>query len=359
MNKWNTQMSAWELESLEVLLKEWYSIPKAALALWRNKTTIYRLFQNNCILYNQTKYKYIWWMIWKTWKLPEDNLEKIWKKKIYFNSKSVYNKRTKRKSIASKRYCRIESWSKLEKYILDNIKQYLSPEQISWRWRLECSEALSKDTIYSYIYNTHPELIKKFFRRKGKKYQHKRKEKYLIQQRRSIHKRPKSIEKRSTLGHWESDTVVGKRKTLTKKVILTHVERKSGFLIARVLQSSHSQNVVKATLEDFLWLPKYKRKSMTFDNGREFAHHYDIERESNITIYFADAYKSRQRWTNENTNWLLRQFLPKWSDFELLEEKELQKYVTLINNRPRERLGFLTPYEVFNNKTKVAFDFRF
>jgi len=91
---------------------------------------------------------------------------------------------------------------------------------------------------------------------------------------------------------------------------------------------------------------------MTFDNGREFAYHYNIERESKMTAYFAHPYCSRERWTNENTNWLLRQFLPKWSDFELLTEKELQKYVALINNRPRERLWFMTPNEVFNNKTK-------
>lgn len=352
MNKWNTQMKEWELEALEVLLKEWYTIPKAATALWRNKTTIYRLFQNNWILYNQTKYKYIWWMIWKTAKKVEDNLEKVWKKKIYFNWKTVHNKRVKRKSIASKRYCRVKIWSKLEKYILDNIKEYYSPKQISWRWKLECSEALSKDTIYSYIYYNHPELIKKFFRRKWKKYQNKRKEKHQIDNRRMIDKRPKIIENRTTLWHWESDTVVWKRKTNTKKVILTHVERKSWFLIARVLPNSQAQSVVDATLQEFLKLPKYKRKTMTFDNGKEFAYHYDIERIANITTYFAHPYASRERWTNENTNWLLRQFLPKWSDFELLTEIELQKYVTLINNRPRERLWFLTPSEVFYNKSK-------
>ena len=352
MNKWSTHMSEWELETLYVLLKEGYSIPKAAIAIWRDKTTIYRLFQKHDVKYNQNKWKYIGWMIWKTGKKVEDNLVRVWKKKIQFNPNTIHNKRIERKSIASKRYRRIEPWWKLEWYILEKIKEYYSPKQISWRWRIRSNEPLSKDTIYSYIYNTHPELIKKFFRRKGKKYQHKRKQKYSIDQRRSIHKRPKSIEKRTTLGHWESDTVVWKRKTLTKKVILTHVERKSCFLIARVLSSSHAKNVVETTIEDFANLPKYKRKSMTFDNWREFAYHYDIEREINITIYFADPYKSYQRWSNENTNWLLRQFLPKWSDFEKLTEKELQEYVALINNRPRERLWFMTPNEVFNNKNK-------
>jgi len=324
---------------------------KKWIKVWRNKSTIYRLLSNNWVEYNKPKYRHVWgkwWINWNNW----DYLRLEWKKKIQFIPRSIYLKRKQRKSIASKRYCRINPWWKLEKYILEKIQKYYSPKQISWRWRIKTDERLSKDTIYSYIYNTHRELIKKFFRRKGKKYVHKRRQKYSIQQRRSIHKRPKSIEKRTTLGHWESDTVVWKRKTLTKKVILTHVERKSWFLIARVLNSSHANNVVNATIEDFSLLPKYKRKSMTFDNWREFAFHYDIEREINITIYFADPYKSYQRWTNENTNWLLRQFLPKWSNFEFLEEKELQKYVALINNRPRERLWFMTPNEVFNNKSK-------
>jgi IS30 family transposase len=261
-------------------------------------------------------------------------------------------KRKLRRSKASVKYCRINIWSKVEKYILEKIKQYYSPKQISWRWTLKTDERLSKDTIYSYIYNNYPELISKYFRRKWKKYQNKRKQKYQLDNRRMIDRRPKVIEKRTTLGHWESDTVVWKRKTRTKKCILTNVDRKSWLLIARILPNAQANSVVKATLKDFSNLPKYKRKTMTFDNWREFAYHYDIERELKITTYFAHPYCSWERWTNENTNWLLRQFLPKGSDFELLEEKELQKYVALINNRPRERLNFLTPNEVFNNKTK-------
>lgn len=346
MKKWIKQISEWEIYEIRILLKEWYSIPSVAKKVWRNKSTIYRLLRNNWVKYNQTKYRYTWWKWW------HNTFRKEWKRKIQFIPRTIYLQRKKRKSIASKRYCRIIKWSKLEWYILEKIKKYYSPKQISWRWRIKSNEPLSKDTIYSYIYNTHPELIKKFFRRKGKKYQNKRKKKYQLDQRRMIDKRPKIIEKRTTLGHWESDTVVGKRKTNTKKVILTHVERKSGFLIARVLDNSKAQNVVKATLEDFLKLPKYKRKTMTFDNWREFAHHYDIEREAKITIYFAHPYCSRERGTNENTNWLIRQFLPKWTNFENLTEKELQKYVTLINNRPRERLWFLTPNEVFYKSKK-------
>ena len=319
MKKWIKQINEWEIYEIRILLKEWYSIPQTALKVWRHKSTIYRLLSNNDVKYNEIKYRYTWW---KWWIKPnkEDYLRIKGKRKIQFNPRTIFLKRKVRRSIASVRYCRIGIWSEIEKYILEKIKEYYSPKQISWRWAVENNSPLSKDTIYSYIYNNYPELIAKYFRRKWKRYQNKRKQKYQLDNRRMIDKRPKSIEKRTTLGHWESDTVVWKRKTRTKKCILTNVDRKSWFLIARVLPNAQAKSVVKATLEDFSNLPKYKRKTMTFDNWREFAYHYDIERELKITTYF--------------------------------EEKELQKYVALINNRPRERLNFLTPNEVFNNKTK-------
>lgn len=335
-----------ELEVFRVLLKEGYSIPKCAEILNYHKTTLYRLLQKNTISYKERKYQYIWWKWW------ERVLRDVWKRKIQFHSRSIQLAREQQKSIASKRYCRIKPWGELEKYILDSIQKYYSPKQISWRWRNLTGETISKDTIYSYIYSTYPELIKKFFRRKWKKYQNRRKEKYQIDNRRMIEKRPRSIERRTTLWHWEADTVVGKKKAQNKKVIFTAVDRKSGYLIAKVLYNSRAETLQESVTEHFSFLPKYKRKTMTCDNGREFAHHYDIERNTNMKLYFARPYSPWQRWTNENTNWLLRQFLPKWTDFSNLTEKELQKYVTLLNNRPRERLWFLTPHEVFHNISK-------
>lgn len=335
-----------ELEVLKVLLGEGYSVPKCAKLLGYHKSTLYRLFQANGIVYKGRKYQYIGWKWW--WRVLRD----VGKRKVQLFPHSVFLNRKNKKSIASKRYCRIEPWEELEKYILEHIQKYFSPKQISWRRTLETWEKLSKDTIYSYIYNTHPLLIKKFFRRKGKKYQHSRKEKYQLDNRRMIHRRPKSIEKRTTLWHWESDTVVWKRQSVTKKCIFTSVERKSGFLIARVLPNAQAQSLSDFVISTFHTFPKYKRKTMTCDNWREFAYHYDIERITGIRIYFARPYCSWQRGTNENTNWLLRQFLPKWTDFETLTEKELQWYVTLINNRPRERLNYLTPHEVFHKLSK-------
>lgn len=344
-----------ELEVFRILLKEWYSIPKCADIMWYHKTTLYRLLQTQNIDYKARKHQYIWWrkwnrkdILWEKWKYLRD----VGKKKIQFQTRSIHLAREKKKSIASLRYSRIEKWSDLENYIIKHIKKYYSPKQISWRRSIENKSPLSKDTIYSYIYNNYPELVSKYFRRKWKKYQNKRKQKYQIDNRRMLNKRPKSVEKRTTLWHWESDTVVGKRKSFNKKVIITNVERKSGYLIASLSQNSSAIEVSQEIIKSFFDLPKYKRKSIVFDNGREFAYHYDIERETNMTTYFARPYSPWERGTNENTNSLLRQFLPKWSDFSNLTEKELQTYVTLINNRPRERLWFLTPHEVFHNKSK-------
>jgi len=207
MKKWIKQITEWEIYEIRILLKEWYSIPQTARKVWRNKSTIYRLLKNNWVEYNQTKYRSNWYY-----------LREEWKRKIQFHPRTVFLKRKIRKSVTSRRYCRIEIWSKVEWFILEKIKEYYSPKQISWRRKLENYSPLSKDTIYSYIYNNYPELISKYFRRKGKKYQNKRKQKYQLDQRRMIDKRPKSIEKRTTLGHWEADTVVGKRKTRTKNV---------------------------------------------------------------------------------------------------------------------------------------------
>jgi len=89
---------------------------------------------------------------------------------------------------------------------------------------------------------------------------------------------------------------------------------------------------------------------MTYDNGKEFSKHEDIEKETGMTVYFARAYASWQRGTNENTNGLLRQFIPKGTDFDTVSDDDLAKYVDLINNRPRKRLNWLSPNQVFDRE---------
>ena len=342
---WKTwkQIDQWELSKIEILLSEWYSIPNVAKILWRSKNTLYELLKNNWVSY-WIKRKSIWfyWLKNNRWK---------WKKKIYFDCKIIFNKRILRKSLASKRYSRIEPWWALDWYILERIiSQQWSPEQISGRWRLETTERLSKDTIYRYIYSNYFSLLKKYFRRKWKKYQHWKQNKYQLQDRKMIDSRPDIVNSRERVWDWEWDTVVW-IKWWSRQVILTNVDRKSWYLLAKKLNNWKWEDVLNWTIELFSRIPKNKTRTMTYDNWREFSEHRMIEYYTKLTVYFAHPYHSRERWTNENTNWLLRQYIPKKTDFKTISEEDLQIYVKRINLRPRKRLWYLNPFEVFHSKS--------
>ncbi|MBP9779435.1 IS30 family transposase [Candidatus Gracilibacteria bacterium] len=365
MIKGKTQIHEGELHEIRVLLVEGYSIPKIAEKLGRSKSTLYRLLQNNGIEYKEKKFQYIGGKKGNREKDYVIRMEGIsqtvllrenGKKVVRFLPHHVYLLRARRRSLASRRYCRIEPGGKLENYILEKIKNAWSPKQISGRWRLETFETLSKDTVYRYIYSHHKELIRKYFRRKGKRYCNHRgnrfNEKYQIMNRRMIDERKityPECETRSEIGHWEGDTVVGIRGG-SKEVILTNVERRTGYLLTKKLIRGTGQCVSEATRELFntTQIPTHKKQSITYDNGREFSEHRMIEYETNMTVFFAHPYHSWERGTNENTNGLLRQFIPKKTDFKYTTEEQLQYYTELINHRPRERLGWLTPHEVFH-----------
>jgi IS30 family transposase len=146
--------------------------------------------------------------------------------------------------------------------------------------------------------------------------------------------------------HWESDTVFGKRST---GCIGTHVERKSGFLVAFSLPDLQDNAFTKATVEAFKSVPNKLKKSFTVDNGKEFADHENLALQCGMNVFFCDPYSPWQRGTNENTNGLLRQFFPKGSSFKGISD-DLEFVVNLLNNRPRKRLGFRTPYEILHKR---------
>jgi transposase, IS30 family len=129
--------------------------------------------------------------------------------------------------------------------------------------------------------------------------------------------------------------------------ILTHVYRKSGYLIADKLEQATAAQTQLKTLARFRLLPGDKKHTLTYDNGVQFSLHQGTEQKSGIPIFFAYPYHSWERGTNENTNGLLRQYYPKGSPFNQVTQPDLDQTVKLINNRPRKRLNYLTPYEVF------------
>lgn len=160
----------------------------------------------------------------------------------------------------------------------------------------------------------------------------------------NISLRPQIVEQRSRLGDFEGDTIVGLEKNIH---ILTHVDRKSGYLIARLLKTATAEETRDQTLISFESIPKSKLRTITYDNGVQFSKHQDTEQKLNTEIYFANPYHSWERSTNENTNGLLRYYYPKKTPFKDLTQKQLDKTVEQINDRPKKRLNYLTPKEVF------------
>ena len=239
----------------------------------------------------------------------------------------------------------------LIKYIEDGLEKTWSPEQIAGRLRLDYQDDKSMKigfkTIYRWLYqkNIAKGNVNRL-RRKGKSLNPKEtRDKFNIGK--SIKDRPKEVRKRETIGHWELDTVVSSRGK-SKACLSTFVERKSRFLIAQVMENRKSLTLNFHCFTAFKDIPTNLIKTFTVDRGKEFAGYVDIENTLNIDVYFADAYASWQRGTNENTNGLLRDFYPKKFDFSSINQKELDNIVTIINNRPRKCLGYKTPAEVFD-----------
>jgi len=240
-----------------------------------------------------------------------------------------------------------DAW--LRVYVQEKLRQYWSPEQISCILRDGHGIVLSPVTIYSWVYRSRD--------RGGRDYKylrqsHRRRRKRRTGQdrrgqmpdRRMIDERPKVVNERKRIGDWESDTVEGAKGS---GFIATHVERKSRYTVAVKVDDKSAETVTKATLESMKKLPPEKVKTMTFDNGKEFAGFKELEKGLNMTGYFARPYHSWERGTNENTNGLLRQFFPKGMDFSTIAQSDVDNALELLNNRPRKCLNYRTPTEVF------------
>lgn len=223
-----------------------------------------------------------------------------------------------------------------------------SPEQIAGALRVEHPEDpamhLSHESIYGFVHQDHREggtLYENLRQQRPQRRSRCGKRKSRIPHRRSIHERPPEVQARSQPGHWESDSVLG-----VGGRIITHVERSSGFLLTRLVPDGTSRELNQATVRAFEKLPEALCRSLTCDNGSEFAGHEALSRRSGLQIYFADPHSPWQRGLNENTNGLLRQFFPKGSDFARLSPQRLAWVTWLINNRPRKRLNYQTPAAV-------------
>jgi len=235
------------------------------------------------------------------------------------------------------------------------IKEHLEvskwqPEQISNGLRSRGVDMVSTTTIYRYIHKDKKQggaLYKNLRRQKPYKYTRRM---YgssgagHIKNRTDIDQRPEIVETRNRIGDWEIDTMVGAGH---KSFLLTITERKSGTTIIRKLSSKNAKDLSEACIKA---LKPFEPSlyTITADNGKEFADHQTISSELNLKFYFAKPYHSWQRGTNENTNGLIRQFFPKKTDLSMVSEQEIANVEWLLNTRPRKRLKWKTPLEVYN-----------
>lgn len=268
---------------------------------------------------------------------------------VVYNARLAQDMADEKRRIANQElHWRTIVWTDLEEYVIEKIELYRSPEQISETRNQLHKDNLSRSTIYTYIYQYHPERKKKYLRRKWKKYKHGAVHKVKIPNRVWIEERPKEVNDMSNKWHLEWDTIVGENKS---DCIITIVDRKTSFLRAMVVKLEpweHLSVVVSTMMWNILsWVQKELVQTLTLDNGTEFADHEYITTRTWTKVYFARPYHSRERGLNENTNWLLRQFLPKWTSFRELTQERLDSYVELINNRPRKKLNFKSPTDVF------------
>jgi IS30 family transposase len=261
----------------------------------------------------------------------------------------IAKRQTKERRIrANQRFRKIENNLPLKKKIVVMLQKYWSPEEISGK----LSNKIGKDSIYNFIYDKRPDLVKylrcakgKFRRRRGTRLRIKQRKE--MENKRNIGNRPLIVEARKRLGDWEGDTVVS---TGNKgSVLLTINERKSGYVLISKIKGRKSELVLGETKRRFERIPRDKKKTVTYDNGSEFAEYEMIEKETGMNVFFANPYHSWERGSNENTNGLIRQFFPKKTNFDNVSKKEIKKVERLLNNRPRKRLNYLTPKEVFLN----------
>ena len=246
-------------------------------------------------------------------------------------------------------------------YVVSHLKLRWSPEQISHRIEEDIQETISHEAIYQYIYHQihrqgygylKPDCqdLRIYLRRRKKRRTKKgfRKSQRVFKPKgTSINERPLIINQRQRLGDWEGDTIASKD---NKTGVNSLVERKTGLTFITKLKDKTSQATTEAIASRMSGLPPIARQSLTMDNGSENQDWSGIEKKTGLKCFYANAYHSWERGTNENTNGLIRDFFPKKTDFTLISNEEIQKVEYLLNTRPRKRLNWSTPLEVFSKE---------
>jgi IS30 family transposase len=253
---------------------------------------------------------------------------------------------------------KINTYKRLKIFVYKGLLNKLSPEQIAGRIKQlypnDKMMSISYEAIYQHIYrHRQSRLGKKLiallpYHHSKRRYKRKfTKNRIRIKDQVSIDDRPKHIELRQEIGHWEGDLMIGVGQ---KSAIATVVERKSRYTFIIKIENRKSKTVTAAFAKSLKKLPENIRKSMTYDNGLEMANHKWFTNNTGMNVYFAHPYSSWERGTNENTNGLIRRFFPKGTDFNNITLEQLNEAQNSLNNRPRKVLGYLTPNEIMEQE---------
>lgn len=268
---------------------------------------------------------------------------------------AAHKKYLARRKEVKKKSRKIQNNKPLEKYIRKRLEEKDSPEQICGRINNDLTKknfpSITCPTIYNWIYTEDWNLTKKlriigkkggYRRKKGTRIREKIREEAKVKR---IDERPEEANNRIRDGDWEGDTIIGKNKTTR---LLSNVDRRSGYGLLDKLSNVQFEIVHKRLEENFKKIPRRKKCTYTYDNGTEIGKEDDwLEEKIKMDVYRAYPYHSWERGSNENYNGLVRDFLPKGTDFDNIPEEEIRRIQKNLNNRPRKRLNYLTPHEVF------------
>ena len=316
-----------ERKYLQELLSKDLSFQKIAAILERSPSTISREVKRNSAKYkpHQKSDNPYWYNHWRA-------------QTLYIQRRRTSQRRA------------IPEGSTAWKFVIFGLTNYWSPEQICGRWSKEHPEEkkLHFSTIYRYIADNAFQGIKSktHLRRRGKRKVPRNSNFNSIQPDRIVPEWPEEIRLRARVGDWEGDTVYG---GIGKGLLVTQVDRKSRLLRAGLLATRDATLTKDAIVKLLKDLPV---KTISLDNGSEFAEFKKLEEELDAEVYFAEPHKPWQRGTNENTNDLLRFFFKKGFDFRTITQEEVDIVVALINSRPRKCLGWKTPIEVFTEELR-------
>jgi len=279
-----------------------------------------------------------------------------WIGSSFFYPAELANEYARHLNITKRNNDKITLNNALKIQVYRGLLNRLSPELISGRLKIVYPDDpdmhISYESIYRYIY-AHPQgkvnkkLIKLLLRKKTRRRSNKKRAgpRGKIKDAISIDNRPDAVESRKEVGHWEGDLIIGARH---KSCIGSIVERKSRYTLLIKLNDKKSKTVCVEFAKKLNKQPLLFKISMTYDNGTEMAEHKFITQKTGMDIYFAHPYSSWERGTNENTNGLIRRFYPKKTDFNSVDQQDLDCLQDYLNNRPRKVLGYHTPKEIYH-----------